>query len=104
MKNKSFLRLFKFFTQRIPGRHPNNAFDFVRLRAARTKVELKNILRWEDDGRPVKDKGVDPSIILDSYPYDFKATYNPTRPVKSNDPYGWVSPWHYGLNQGPIIL
>ena len=21
------------------------------------------------------------------------------------DPYGWwVSPWHYGLNQGPIVL
>lgn len=34
----------------------------------------------------------------------FKATFNPTYPDKQCNPYGWVSPWHYGLNQGPIIL
>jgi hypothetical protein len=38
------------------------------------------------------------------HPYGFKATFNPTFPEKSGSPYGWVSPWHYGLNQGPIIL
>jgi len=37
-------------------------------------------------------------------PYGFKATFNATYPVKSSNPYGWVSPWHCGLNQGPIIL
>jgi len=37
-------------------------------------------------------------------PYGFKATFNPTYPAKSGDPCGWVSPWHYGLNQGPIVL
>ena len=37
-------------------------------------------------------------------PYGFKATFNPTYPVKSGNPCGWVSPWHYGLNQGPIVL
>jgi hypothetical protein len=37
-------------------------------------------------------------------PYGFKATFNPTYAVKSSNPYGWVSPWHYGLNQGPIVL
>ncbi len=37
-------------------------------------------------------------------PYGFKATFNPTYPVKSDNPFGWVSPWHYGINQGPIIL
>ena len=37
-------------------------------------------------------------------PYGFKATFNPTYPEKSSNPFGWVSPWHYGLNQGPIIL
>jgi len=37
-------------------------------------------------------------------PYGFKATFNPTYPVKSGNPFGWVSPWHYGLNQGPIVL
>ncbi len=37
-------------------------------------------------------------------PYGFKATFNPTYPVESSSPCGWVSPWHYGLNQGPIVL
>ncbi len=36
-------------------------------------------------------------------PYGFKATFNPSYPHKSTNPYGWVSPWHYGINQGPII-
>ncbi|MEO8347017.1 MAG: glucoamylase family protein [Betaproteobacteria bacterium] len=35
-------------------------------------------------------------------PYGFKATFNPTYPHKSHNPYGWISPWHYGINQGPI--
>jgi hypothetical protein len=38
------------------------------------------------------------------HPYGFKATFNPTFPDKSGNAYGWVSPWHYGLNQGPIII
>jgi hypothetical protein len=37
-------------------------------------------------------------------PYGFKASFNPTYPVKSDSAYGWVSPWHYGLNQGPIVF
>lgn len=37
-------------------------------------------------------------------PYGFKTTYNPTFPDRSDNPYGWVSPWHYGLDQGPILL
>lgn len=37
-------------------------------------------------------------------PYGFKATFNPTYPHKGNRPDGWVSPWHYGLNQGPIVI
>ena len=37
--------------------------------------------------------------------YGFKASYNPSHPGMSGNPYGWwVSPWHFGLNQGPIIL
>ena len=37
--------------------------------------------------------------------YGFKASFNPTHPGDAGNPYGWwVSPWHYGLNQGPIIL
>ena len=34
----------------------------------------------------------------------FKASFNPTYPVKSGNPWGWVSPWNYGLNQGPIVF
>jgi len=37
--------------------------------------------------------------------YGFKASFNPSHPGASGNPYGWwVSPWHLGLNQGPIIL
>jgi hypothetical protein len=36
-------------------------------------------------------------------PYGFRASFNPTYPTTSGNPYGWVSPWHYGINQGPII-
>jgi hypothetical protein len=36
--------------------------------------------------------------------YGFKATFNPTFPVASDNDVGWVSPWNFGLNQGPIVL
>ena len=37
--------------------------------------------------------------------YGFKASFNPSHPGQRGNPYGWwVSPWYYGLNQGPIIL
>ena len=39
-----------------------------------------------------------------SNPYGFKASVNPTYPEKSGNPHEWVSPWRFGLNQGPIIL
>lgn len=35
--------------------------------------------------------------------YGFKATFNRTY-QETNHPSGWVSPWHYGINQGPIVL
>ena len=37
-------------------------------------------------------------------PYGFDASFNPTFPEKSRNPNGWVSPWIFGLNQGPVIL
>jgi hypothetical protein len=37
-------------------------------------------------------------------PYGFDASFNPTYPGKSRNQHGWVSPWIFGLNQGPIIL
>ncbi len=37
--------------------------------------------------------------------YGFKASFNPSHPGEPGNPYGWwVSPWHFGINQGPIIL
>lgn len=37
--------------------------------------------------------------------YGFKASFNPSHPGTHGNPYGWwVSPWHFGLNQGPVIL
>ncbi|MEP6946108.1 MAG: glucoamylase family protein [Acidobacteriota bacterium] len=42
--------------------------------------------------------------LTESNPYGFKATFNPTYPVRSGNPFGWVSPWHFGINQGPIVL
>ena len=37
-------------------------------------------------------------------PYGFKASFNPTYPDESGSEHGWVSPFHFGLNQGPIVL
>ncbi|MEP7026977.1 MAG: glucoamylase family protein [Candidatus Eisenbacteria bacterium] len=41
--------------------------------------------------------------LSDLHPYGFKATFNATFPVADGSPLGWVSPWHFGINQGPII-
>ena len=34
----------------------------------------------------------------------FDASFNPTYPDRTKGAHGWVSPWKFGLNQGPIIL
>jgi hypothetical protein len=36
--------------------------------------------------------------------YGYKATFNPSFPDKPRNEYGWVSPYHFGINQGPIVL
>jgi hypothetical protein len=36
--------------------------------------------------------------------YGFRATFNASFPGKTSGACGWVSPWNYGLNQGPIVL
>ncbi len=36
--------------------------------------------------------------------YGYKATFNRTYPHESDSEYGWVSPYHFGINQGPIVL
>jgi hypothetical protein len=47
---------------------------------------------------------VDEVKLHPSDSYGFKSTFNPTYPIRSESEYGWVSPWHFGLNQGPIVL
>jgi hypothetical protein len=34
--------------------------------------------------------------------YGLAASFNPTFP--GTTPFGWISPWNYGLNQGPLVL
>jgi hypothetical protein len=41
--------------------------------------------------------------LRDNMPYGFKASFNPTYRIKGQAN-GWESPWHYGLNQGPVVL
>ncbi|MES2758216.1 MAG: glucoamylase family protein [Pseudomonadota bacterium] len=36
--------------------------------------------------------------------YGFKSTFNATFPCNTKNPHGWVSPWHYGINEGPVVL
>ncbi|HEV3218030.1 MAG TPA: glucoamylase family protein [Vicinamibacterales bacterium] len=36
--------------------------------------------------------------------YGFKASFNPTYPDTRAGGHGWVSPYHFGLHQGPIVL
>jgi hypothetical protein len=42
--------------------------------------------------------------LADDHPYGFKATFNPTFRGGDGPEYGWVSRYHYGLNQGPIVI
>jgi hypothetical protein len=54
---------------------------------------------------PALDYCVHQAKLTEFNSYGFKASFNPSHPGESGNPYGWwVSPWHYGLNQGPIIL
>jgi hypothetical protein len=36
--------------------------------------------------------------------YGLEATFNTTFPGEDCRKCGWLSPWHYGINQGPIVL
>jgi hypothetical protein len=38
-----------------------------------------------------------------SCPYGLAASFNPTFPAPTSVA-GWISPWNYGLNQGPLVL
>ena len=36
--------------------------------------------------------------------YGFKPSFNETFPASAEGGFGWITPWHSGLNQGPIVL
>ena len=38
------------------------------------------------------------------HPYGLEATFNPTFPDEKCHDCGWLSPWHFGINEGPIVL
>jgi hypothetical protein len=37
-------------------------------------------------------------------PYGFKASFNPAFGKSDDLPHGWVSPFHFGINEGPTVL
>jgi hypothetical protein len=37
-------------------------------------------------------------------PYGFKASFNPAFHDGVDDGVGWVSPYHFGINEGPTVL
>ncbi len=53
---------------------------------------------------PVLDYCIHDAKLTASNQYGFKASFNPTYPTSAGTPHGWVSPWHFGLNEGPTIL
>jgi hypothetical protein len=36
--------------------------------------------------------------------YGLEATFNPTFPTEHGKHCGWLSPWHYGITEGPMVL
>ena len=54
---------------------------------------------------PTLDYCIHQAKLTEFNSYGFKASFNPSHPGLAGNPYGWwVSPWHFGLNQGPIVL
>ncbi len=37
-------------------------------------------------------------------PYGFKASFNPSFPTDHKHAFGWVSPFHFGINEGPTVV
>jgi hypothetical protein len=53
---------------------------------------------------PALDHCIHELKLTESNRYGFKASFNPTYPGAAGHPDGWVSPWHFGLNEGPTVL
>jgi len=53
---------------------------------------------------PAIDYFVDELQLHDANPYGFRATINQTYQGKGSATVGWISHWHFGINQGPALL
>jgi len=42
--------------------------------------------------------------LREANPYGYKASFNPTFPSEPTRAAGWVSPFHFGINEGPTII
>lgn len=42
--------------------------------------------------------------LCEANPYGFKASFNPTFPCEPARKAGWVSPYHFGINEGPTVI
>jgi hypothetical protein len=43
--------------------------------------------------------------LKDANAYGFKAAFNPTHPATPGSAFDWwISPWHFGLDEGPVVL
>jgi hypothetical protein len=42
--------------------------------------------------------------VREENPYGFKASFNPTFPVVPPHKAGWVSSYHFGINEGPTVV
>jgi hypothetical protein len=43
-------------------------------------------------------------LELREHEYGFRSTFNATYPTQSGNKHGWVSPYFYAIDQGPIVL
>lgn len=53
---------------------------------------------------PALDHYIHRAKLAEHNSYGFRASFNLTFPQKVHDERGWISRWHFGINQGPIVL
>lgn len=53
---------------------------------------------------PAADYFVNDLNLHDVNVYGFRTTFNPTYVAAHGQTAGWVSPWHFGINEGPVVL
>ena len=67
MKNKSYSHgLSCFFAQRIHFKDSDNILELIRPQLERTKIELENIPRWEDEGGLIINEVAELAVMLNS--------------------------------------